>query len=152
MDIKIIEEKNRFGDTRYLIVPECVVDDIMYIKDVVQQRIANRSCTISELSIDERSCNMRLIDNHAYNMMEEMFTNKKLLYLHNFGTEREYRRQGYGRHLLKEVLRKYSDCVIFLHVSSSGEMNNEQLIQFYEQEGFKKLCEDEEFQIMYIEL
>ena len=71
----------------------------------------------------------------------------------NFGTNRLLRHKGYGRKLLQDVKKYYEGCVVYLGVSSLGEMTNEQLIKFYESEGFKLMENNPHYYpVMAIEL
>lgn len=63
------------------------------------------------------------------------------------------RRKGYGSKLLVEVINTFSDFDIRLSVGSSGEMNDNELIQWYKKHGFvlmtKKtmICFDKRYSI-----
>ena len=77
---------------------------------------------------------------------------KPLIYLSCFGTNLYYQHRGYGRKMLQWVKEYFADCVLWLHVCSAGEMTDDELIGFYESEGFNKLDDGYDFQTMYIEL
>lgn len=80
---------------------------------------------------------------------------KKIVYLHCFGTEPHCRRKGYGRKLIQDVKQYYKGCLVYLRVSSIGEMTNEQLIDFYKSEGFNLVENTEKYvpqPVMYVEL
>ena len=81
---------------------------------------------------------------------------KHYIYFGDFGTNSLVRRKGYGRKLLKDVKKYYEGCVVYLAVSSCGEMSNAQLIEFYASEGFKLIEHDDypykDYPVMAIEL
>lgn len=64
-------------------------------------------------------------------------TNKCFIRFCNFGTNHAFRHKGYGRKLLQDVKEYYKGCIVYLLVSSIGEMSNKDLINFYASEGFK---------------
>lgn len=65
--------------------------------------------------------------------------NKKFAYLSNFGIQSDFQRLGYGRALLRHVINCYHGYNVYLHVESIGDMDNEQLIEFYKSEGFREV-------------
>ena len=80
---------------------------------------------------------------------------KPLIYLSCFGTYEDFRRRGYGRQMIQWVKDYFKHCVIWLEVGSTCEMTNEQLIGFYESEGFKCMpgySEHSTHTVMYIDL
>ncbi len=81
--------------------------------------------------------------------------NRHLIYFCNFGTKCFFRGKGYGRILLQDVKKYYKNCVVYLGVGSIGVLTNEQLIKFYESEGFKIIEEAKKhvsYPMMAIEL
>ena len=73
-------------------------------------------------------------------LSELLKTNKPLFYFYSFGvSESRFLRKGYGKKLLRYIISYYRCCVIVLQVSSIGKMTNEQLINFYEKNGFKRI-------------
>ena len=81
----------------------------------------------------------------------------KFIYFGNFFTKPLARKKGYGRKLIKEVKEYYKGYVIYLGVGCFGPgniMTDEQLVAFYESEGFKVVpqSEDGPYTIMLIEL
>jgi len=81
--------------------------------------------------------------------------NRHLIYFCNFGTKHLFRGKGYGRKLLQDVKKYYENCVVYLGVGSCGVLSNEQLVKFYESEGFKIIEEAKKhvsYPMMAIEL
>lgn len=71
--------------------------------------------------------------------------NRHLIYFCNFVTKQMFRGKGYGRKLLQDVKKYYKNCVVYLGVGSYGVLTNEQLVKFYESEGFKIIEEAKKY-------
>ncbi len=132
MEKKLIE--NKYGIIFRLYEPKITTDTI-----------TSMSATYS--SYMERTTKEKLKETIPY-----MGGQKPLIYLSCFGTNLDYQHKGYGRKMLQWVKEYFADCVLWLHVCSGGEMTDDELIGFYESEGFNKLDDGYYFQTMYIEL
>ena len=132
MEKKLIE--NKYGIIFRLYEPKITTDTI-----------TSMSATYS--SHMERTTKEKLKETIPY-----MGGQKPLIYLSCFGTNLDYQHKGYGRKMLQWVKEYFADCVLWLHVCSGGEMTDDELIGFYESEGFNKLDDGYYFQTMYIEL
>jgi len=72
-----------------------------------------------------------------------------IFYLSCFGTNSNFRGMGYGRQMLKYIKQYFRGCVLYLEVSSLGEMSNQQLKAFYESEGFHEICPKDGYPMYY---
>lgn len=103
--------------------------------------------TLSELCVREE------IQDDKQFFIEE-YIDKKILYLTDFSTREKYRKKGYGKYLLTEVIKRYKGKYDILHLNACPfflthlgavyetpknglEMNK--LVQFYKQVGFTEL-------------
>ena len=84
----------------------------------------------------------------------------QFVYFSDFYTKPFARKRGYGRKIIQDVKEYYKGYVVYLGVGCYGRgemMNNNQLIAFYESEGFKVVPQPEDvpftsYTIMFIEL
>jgi len=84
----------------------------------------------------------------------------KFICFSDFYTKPFARKRGYGRKLIQDVKEYYKGYVVYLGVGCFGQgemMNNNQLISFYQSEGFKVVPQPEDnpftdYTIMFVEL
>ena len=111
-----------------------------YIKNTWEYQLFNsEGVLLSELCVrkesgDERYCNF-----------EDFGVDKSILYIHSFNTLPEYRKMGYGRFLLKNILSRFKGKYDLIHLDVCPYFEAEKenglcmsdLLSFYESFGFK---------------